>query len=41
MMCKRPGCVCEGDVGGFELDAVGAVGGVEDVSSLWSNLISS
>jgi hypothetical protein len=33
--------VCDGDGGGLGFDDVGATGGVDDVMSLWSSLISS
>ena len=39
--CDRPACVCEGEGGGFGFDGEGAVGGVDEVISLWSSLISS
>jgi hypothetical protein len=39
--CDRPGWVCEGDGGGFGCDREGATGGVDEVISLWSSLISS
>jgi len=41
MTCDRPGCACEGDGGGFGFDGEGATGGVDEVISLWSSLISS
>ena len=41
MTCDLPGWVCEGEAGGFGLDAVGCTGGVEEVISLWRSLISS
>lgn len=41
MTCDRPGCVCAGEGGGVGFVALAAVGGVDDVISRWSSLISS